>query len=304
MVSGITRKLSDHDDDHDVTESSSRTRPRLEIQPLGFGIPKPPSPVNNTDQDLQTELTMYFYVQQPQPQPQLRPPPVNINQDSNRETELTMYFYVQESEQQQEEQQPQPQQQIPTQTNNPLPQKQTQPQVAPGPRRSRKKPTNAPKQGKSSTIQPPFPWATNRRAHVYSLKYLTENGIKNINGDVECKRCQKKYQIEYNLEAKFKEVFEYVEKNKEGFFDRAPNVWMQPILPKCNFCHQENSMKPVINKKKSINWLFLLLGQMIGCCTLEQLKYFCKHTGNHRTGAKDRVLFLTYIELCKQLNMN
>ncbi|KAL1809528.1 hypothetical protein ACET3Z_026518 [Daucus carota] len=29
--------------------------------------------------------------------------------------------------------------------------------------------------------------------------------------------------------------------------------------------------------------------QMLGCCTVEQLKYFCKHTKNHRTGAKDRV---------------
>ncbi|THG02676.1 hypothetical protein TEA_012074 [Camellia sinensis var. sinensis] len=73
----------------------------------------------------------------------------------------------------------------------------------------------------------------------------------------------------------------------------------------CKFCEQENNAKPVISeKKKSINWLFLLLGQMIGCCTLEQLKYFCKHTKNHRTGAKDRVLYLTYLGLCKQLDPN
>ncbi|KAF9684343.1 hypothetical protein SADUNF_Sadunf04G0108500 [Salix dunnii] len=42
----------------------------------------------------------------------------------------------------------------------------------------------------------------------------------------------------------------------------------------------------------------------IGCCTLDQLKYFCKHTKNHRIGAKDRVLFLAYLGLCKQLNPN
>jgi hypothetical protein len=43
---------------------------------------------------------------------------------------------------------------------------------------------------------------------------------------------------------------------------------------------------------------------MLGCCTLDQLKYFCKHTKNHRTGAKDRVLFLAYLGLCKQLDPN
>ncbi|WOH09609.1 hypothetical protein DCAR_0729067 [Daucus carota subsp. sativus] len=42
--------------------------------------------------------------------------------------------------------------------------------------------------------------------------------------------------------------------------------------------------------------------QMLGCCTVEQLKYFCKHTKNHRTGAKDRVLYLTYLAICKQLD--
>jgi hypothetical protein len=87
--------------------------------------------------------------------------------------------------------------------------------------------------------------------------------------------------------------------------DRAPSDWMNPVLPRCQFCDQENSVKPVIaNKKQKINWLFLLLGQMLGCCTLDQLKYFCKHTKNHRTGAKDRVLYLAYLGMCKQLDPN
>lgn len=87
--------------------------------------------------------------------------------------------------------------------------------------------------------------------------------------------------------------------------DRAPAIWMNPVLPTCRFCNPDGSLKPDFPKnKKDINWLFLLLGQMLGCCTLEQLKYFCKHTKNHRTGAKDRVLFLTYLALCKQLDPN
>ncbi|XP_076957262.1 uncharacterized protein LOC143632692 [Bidens hawaiensis] len=171
------------------------------------------------------------------------------------------------------------------------------------PRRTRKKPSHAPRQGKPAMIPPPFPWATDRRCKVHTLKHLTQTlMIKTITGDVECKRCQKSYQIEYNLEQKYNDVSDYVRLHLYDFYDRAPTKWMSPVLPTCKFCHQENSMKPVINKKKLINWLFLLLGQMVGCCTLGQLKYFCKHTGNHRTRAKDRVLFLAYQELCKQID--
>ncbi|CAI9786350.1 unnamed protein product [Fraxinus pennsylvanica] len=85
--------------------------------------------------------------------------------------------------------------------------------------------------------------------------------------------------------------------------DRAPGLWINPNLPRCRYYKQENCAKPIISeKKKSINWLFLLLGQMLGCCTLEQIKYCYKHTRNHHTGAKDRVLYLTYLSLCKQLD--
>ncbi|KAL0409830.1 UNVERIFIED_CONTAM: hypothetical protein Slati_3572700 [Sesamum latifolium] len=91
-------------------------------------------------------------------------------------------------------------------------------------------------------------------------------------------------------------------KNRDVMRQRAPSAWMNPILPDCKYCKQHNCVKPILTKKKSINWLFLLLGQMVGCCKLSELKYFCKHTKNHRTGAKDRVLYLAYLELCRQLN--
>ncbi|PWA43962.1 hypothetical protein CTI12_AA410840 [Artemisia annua] len=243
------------------------------------------------DQSSSEEARTTQQEQQPQP------PPVNNDQDQDedylRKTELTMYFLVQEPTKENPDQEPPRQEQ---------PQQKAQAVTAPGQRRARKKPTNLPGHGKSATVEPPFPWATDRRAQVHSMKYLLDKGIKTISGDGECKRCQKVFQIEYNLEEKFSEIAEYVAKNKFDLCDRAPKVWTNPVLPKCNFCNQDNCVKPVINKKKSINWLFLLLGQMLGCCTLGQLKYFCKHTGNHRTGAKDRVLFLTYLGLCKQVN--
>ncbi|CAK9142591.1 unnamed protein product [Ilex paraguariensis] len=172
-------------------------------------------------------------------------------------------------------------------------------------RRIRRNPTQAPREGKSDTVPAPFPWATTRRATVHSLNHLLSNQIFAISGEVHCKRCEQQYEMEYDLREKFVEVGSFVVENKAAMHDRAPSVWMNPILPTCRFCEQENSAKPIISeKKKKINWLFLLLGQMLGCCTLEQLKYFCKHTKNHRTGAKDRVLYLTYLCLCKQLDPN
>ncbi|KAK7285211.1 hypothetical protein RJT34_19973 [Clitoria ternatea] len=41
--------------------------------------------------------------------------------------------------------------------------------------------------------------------------------------------------------------------------------------------------------------------EMLGYCTLEQLKYFCKHTNCHRTHAKNRLLYSTNMGLIKQL---
>ncbi|XVF44921.1 hypothetical protein PTKIN_Ptkin02bG0161900 [Pterospermum kingtungense] len=172
-----------------------------------------------------------------------------------------------------------------------------------GASRGRKNSTQAPREGKNETVPAPFPWATTHRATVHSIEYLLSRQIITIIGDVQCKRCEQPYEISYDLKTKFAEIGSFIAENKNAMHERAPPVWMNPVLPKCRYCHQENSVKPLISvKKKSINWLFLLLGQMLGCCTLDQLKYFCKHTQNHRTGAKDRVLFLTYLGLCKQLD--
>ncbi|XP_059651871.1 uncharacterized protein LOC132299349 [Cornus florida] len=160
--------------------------------------------------------------------------------------------------------------------------------------------------GKSETVPPPFPWASPRRATVQSLAHLESQQIFTITGEVQCNKCEKSYEIQYDLREKFNEVGGFIVKNKAAMRDRAPNEWLNPVLPICKFCQKQGSnVKPVIvEKKREINWLFLLLGQMIGCCNLTQLKYFCKHTNNHRSGAKDRVLYLTYLGLCKQLQPN
>ncbi|KAG9148162.1 hypothetical protein Leryth_014100 [Lithospermum erythrorhizon] len=152
------------------------------------------------------------------------------------------------------------------------------------------------------TITPPYQWATDKKAHIHTLEYLVSKQIYTITGQVQCKKCEKRYEMGFNLEEKFGDVAKFIIENKTGMHERAPECWSNPVLLTCKFCEAENSVKPVIaGKKRSINWLFLLLGQMLGCCTLEQLKYFCKQTMNHRTGAKDRVLYLAYLCVCKQL---
>lgn len=140
--------------------------------------------------------------------------------------------------------------------------------------------------------------AADCRATVHSYKYLLQNRIVNITGAVQCKKCKEKFQMSFDLREKVPEILKFVTENRNDMHDRAPTIWMKPTLPNCVHCNQQNSVKPVIaDKKRSINWLFLLLGQMLGCCTRKQLKYFCKHTKNHESGAKNRVLYLTYLGL-------
>jgi hypothetical protein len=156
---------------------------------------------------------------------------------------------------------------------------------------------------KSDTVPPPFPWTTSKRATVHTLDHLlSELKLKTISGTLQCKFCNfQQDNIQFDLVEKFKKVTEFIEENKHEMHDRAPDAWINPGLPRCVSCGKEKAMEPLITKKRNINWLFLLLGEMIGCCKLKHLKYFCKHSDIHRTGAKDRLIYLTYLGLCKQL---
>ncbi|CAN6998222.1 unnamed protein product [Brassica rapa subsp. trilocularis] len=156
---------------------------------------------------------------------------------------------------------------------------------------------------KEETIPPPYPWATNKRGTIQSLENLESKQITTITGDVQCKHCDKVYQISYNLREKFSQVENVFVTRKRLMRERAPTFWTNPDPMRCDLCGRDKAVKPLIAERKSqINWLFLLLGQMLGYCTLEQLKNFCKHSRSHRTGAKDRVLYLTYLGLCKMLD--
>ncbi|RZC55088.1 hypothetical protein C5167_013941 [Papaver somniferum] len=152
-------------------------------------------------------------------------------------------------------------------------------------------------------VVPPFEWATNRFAKIHKRDDLISKGIHTISGEVQCKKCEHRCTLEFDLQSKTLEVGSFIYHNKENLCHRATDNWMSPNLETCPSCDQPNSLKPIIPSDKGmINWLFLLLGQMIGCCTLEQLKYFCDKNSLHRTGAKDRLIFLTYLSLCEQLD--
>ncbi|KAM7268504.1 hypothetical protein ACFE04_010670 [Oxalis oulophora] len=151
-------------------------------------------------------------------------------------------------------------------------------------------------------VPPPYPWATDKVAKVHTLSYLRAKRITRIKGTVHCKKCERQYEIEFDLIDKIRHIFDYIAANKDLLCHRAPKEWKNPDDLDCKLCLQQKCVKPIFpNEKENINWLFLLLGQLLGFCTLAQLKYFCQWTGNHRTGAKDRVLYLTYLGLCKQL---
>ncbi|KAL1549486.1 hypothetical protein AAHA92_17587 [Salvia divinorum] len=113
-----------------------------------------------------------------------------------------------------------------------------------------------------------------RTSHLFrgSMEHLRANDIDTITGSVKCKRCDKKFQVECDLDAKFREVAEYVTMYHQDMCHRGPTVWDHPALLDCRFCGQHNCAKPVASKKeRKINWLFLFLGQMVGCCKLLEL---------------------------------
>lgn len=167
----------------------------------------------------------------------------------------------------------------------------------------RRKPTKTPAEETAATIPPPYPWAGDRRCRVHTLKYLNSQKILHISGEVHCEKCDGTYEVQYNLQKKFSEVTAFVYANVEEMHHRAHTAWMNPVLLNCQLCKEENSARPVIaENKQKINWLFLLLGQMLGFCSTNQLRYFCRHTGNYLTGGKDAVLFRVYMDLCRQVD--
>ena len=161
------------------------------------------------------------------------------------------------------------------------------------PRRPRRRPT------KPVIIPAPYPWASSTRARVRTMTNLLSVGINTIKGDVQCERCHRQYQIEYDLQEKFNEVNALLSNIRTN---RPLPIWINPVMSDCRICEENNCVKPIISgKKRRINWLFLFLGQLLGFLSLSQLEYFGKHTQTNRYGSKQMHLYTTFFFLGKQL---
>ncbi|XP_044505695.1 uncharacterized protein LOC123225652 [Mangifera indica] len=80
---------------------------------------------------------------------------------------------------------------------------------------------------------------------------------------------------------------EFIVDNKSIMHDRARKVWMNFVLP---------------TREEADELVVFALGIVVGLLYTHRLKYFCKRTKNHGTGPRDRVLHLTYLGLCKQID--
>ncbi|KAI9123777.1 hypothetical protein K1719_005077 [Acacia pycnantha] len=171
----------------------------------------------------------------------------------------------------------------------------------PPPLRPPQNPRNNGEDHQNRNIEPPYAWTTNRPAYVHDKSHLEKNFIYTVTGTVRCNKCGKEYPVVFNIEEKLKQFESFVESKKRTMHNRAPPEWTSAQSLVCEHCTGDG-VRPVIDvRKDNINWLFLFLGQMLGYCTLEQLKYFLACTQIHRTAAKDRVLYHTYREIFKQL---
>ncbi|KAL5082649.1 hypothetical protein RYX36_011070 [Vicia faba] len=83
--------------------------------------------------------------------------------------------------------------------------------------------------------------------------------LKTITGTLQCKSCLTQIDIHFDLLKKFEKVESYIKEKKSGMFQRAPDAWLKPVLPDCKSYGRKNTMQPLIEKKKEINWVFMVL---------------------------------------------
>ncbi|KAL5079375.1 hypothetical protein RYX36_007796, partial [Vicia faba] len=88
---------------------------------------------------------------------------------------------------------------------------------------------------------------------------LSQLNLKTITGTLQYKSCLTHTDIHFDLLKKFEKVASYIKERKSEMFQRAPDAWPKPVLPDCKSCGRKNTMHPLIDKKKEINWVFLVL---------------------------------------------
>ena len=65
-----------------------------------------------------------------------------------------------------------------------------------------------------------YPWATNCRATVQRIGYLLAEEIIEISGTVQCKLCEKQYEMGYDVRVEFPKILKYVTEIKSWMEDQ------------------------------------------------------------------------------------
>jgi len=69
-------------------------------------------------------------------------------------------------------------------------------------------------------------------------------------GDIQYKSSQTKFQMSFDLVAKFDAISQYLVTNMNTMHDRAPGILMNSRLQRCVHCNHENNVKSIIAEKK------------------------------------------------------
>ena len=77
--------------------------------------------------------------------------------------------------------------------------------------------------------------------------------------------------MEVEVQPALYSLMTYFMRHRDSMHDRAPRHWTAPQPLACRLCGLAEHARPVVApKKRHINWLFLLLTETLGTCTLEQ----------------------------------
>ncbi|XP_021849478.1 uncharacterized protein [Spinacia oleracea] len=168
--------------------------------------------------------------------------------------------------------------------------------------------------------QPLYPHAKPEPAKIHSLNYLLQNHILIVSKDFKCgnSECNQMYKVTYDIQTKFQELVEFIrtEKDKSLNGGVAPEKWLTPTttLPECSNCRRKCDVDSLLGSDDrvsesayhKIDWLFLLLGRLLGVCEWNQLNYFCINNNidrsvNGMVASTSQLLYRVYFDLCRQL---
>ncbi|KAK1583437.1 hypothetical protein Q3G72_023773 [Acer saccharum] len=147
-----------------------------------------------------------------------------------------------------------------------------------------------------------FAWATARNSLVQTLDYLEAHNLETIQGRLICDGCRQITVMETNVRQHVDEIQNYIVQNDIDLQGLAPLPWFQPNPPVCQLCNC-SYLKPVLPPDMAhINWLFLFCENLIGFCSVKQLRFFLRENGKlDNRKSKQRLVYCMFREIARQL---